>query len=60
MNDIQYYKTYLIAYKLLNNNCVNYKRAWPSSNDNGELIWTLCEDNRTIISNKHIINYRLL
>lgn len=60
MSKIKYYKTYNIAYKLPNNNYANYKQAWPSCNDNGELIWTLCEDNCTIIPNKYIIDYRLL
>ena len=60
MNKIKYYKTYLIAYKLPNNNHANYKRAWPSCNDNGELIWTLCEDNCTIIPNEYIIDYKKL
>lgn len=59
MNKIKYYKTYLIEYKLPNNN-PNYKRAWPSCNDDGEIIWTLCEDNCTIIPNKYIIDYRLI
>lgn len=60
MNKIKYYKTYLIEYKLPNNNYTNYKRAWLSCNDNGELIWTLCEDNSTIIPNKYVIDYKLL
>lgn len=60
MNDIIYYKTYLITYKLPNNDCANYKRAWPAYDDNGKIIWTLCEDNSTIIPNKYIIEYRLL
>ena len=60
MNNIQYYKTYLIAYKLPNNDYANYKRAWPACNDNGKLIWTLCEDNCTIIPNEYIINYKSL
>lgn len=34
MNNIKYYKTYLIAYKLPNNNLANYKRAWPSCSFN--------------------------
>lgn len=58
MDDIIYYKNYLIAYKLPNNKNANYKRAWPACNDDGEIIWTLCEDNSTIIPNKYIIDYR--
>ena len=60
MNKIEYYKTYLIAYKLPNNKYINYKRAWPACNDDCELIWTLCEDDCTIISNEYIIDYRKL
>lgn len=60
MDDIIYYKNYLIAYRLPNDIHAKYKRAWPSCNDDGEIIWTLCEDNSTIISNKYIIDYRKL
>ena len=60
MEKIKYYKTYLIEYKFPNDKYANYKRAWPACNDNGELIWTLCEDNCTIIENKYIIDYRKL
>ena len=60
MNEIEYYKTYLIAYKFPNDKYANYKRAQPACNDNGEIIWTLCEDNCTIISNDYIIDYKLI
>lgn len=60
MDDIIYYKNYLIAYRLPNNDYANYKRAWPSCNDNGEIIWTLLEDNSTIIPNEYIIGYKLI
>ena len=49
MKKIEYYKTYLIAYKFPNDKYANYKRAWPA-----------CEDNCTIIPNEYIISYRKL
>lgn len=60
MDKIKSYKTYLIAYKFPNDKYAKYKKAWPSCNDDGEIVWTLCEDNCTIIPNKYIIDYKLL
>ena len=60
MNEIKYYKTYEITFKVPNNEHVYKEHAWPSCNDNGEIIWTLCEDNSTIISNKYVIGYKLI
>lgn len=63
MNEIQYYKTYKIKFKVktyFGDIVINNELAWPSCNDNGEIIWTLCIDNSTIISNEYVINYKLL
>ena len=63
MKDIQYYKTYEIKVKIstsMGDIEFNKKTAWPSRNDNGELIWTLCEDYSTIIPDKYVIEYKLL
>ena len=62
MGKIEYYKTYQIRYKILTHQAdiITTTLAWPSCNDNGELIWTLCEDNCTIIPNKYIIDYKLI
>ena len=62
MNEIEYYKTYKITYKLstkLGDITVS-GYTWPSIDDDGELIWTHCEDNSTIILNKYIIDYKLV
>lgn len=60
MKKIEYYKTYLIAYKFPNDKYAKYTRAWPACNDNGEVIWTSSENNCTIIPNEYIINYKKL
>ena len=62
MNEIEYYKTYKITYKISTKQAdiITTTFAWPACNDNGEIIWTLCEDNSTIIPNEYIIDYRLI
>lgn len=62
MDRIEYYKTYEVTYKISTavGDITVTTLAWPTCNDNGEIIWTLCEDNCTIIPNKYIINYRLI
>lgn len=62
MDKIEYYKTYEIIYKISTKvgDITVSTLAWPACNDDGELIWTRCEDNFTIIPNEYIINYKLL
>ena len=60
MNKIEYYKTYKVTYKISTKQAdiTTTTLAWPSCNDDGKIIWTRCEDNSTIISNKYIIDYK--
>ena len=60
MNKIEYYKTYKVTNKISTKQAdiTTTTLAWPSCNDDGEIIWTLCEDNSTIIPNKYIIDYK--
>lgn len=59
--DIQYYKTYEVTVKISTEiaDVTTTTFAWPSRNDDGEIIWTWCEDNITIIPNEYIANYKL-
>ena len=60
MNKIEYYKTYKVTYKISTKQAdiTTTTLAWPSCNDDGEIIWTRCEDNSTIIPNEYMIDYR--
>ena len=57
--EIEYYKTYTITYKFPPLKFVYIEDAWPSVNDDGEVIWTLNRDFMTVIPDKYVIRKTL-
>lgn len=52
----EYYKTVTICYQFPNYE-EQKKSAWLSVNDSEEYIWTLSEDDITIIPDKYVTNW---
>ena len=52
-----YYKEVWIHYKYPGNNTTYIVKAWLSVNDQLDYIWTLSEDNTTIIPDKYVIKW---
>ena len=52
-----YYKEVWIYYKYPHNDTTYIVKAWLSVNDKLDYIWTLSEDNTTIIPDKYVIKW---
>lgn len=52
---MQWYKTHDILYFDNKDNKYKIVQAWPSYSNNGDVIWTDCTDDETILVNENII-----
>lgn len=53
--EIQWYKTHDVLYLDPKDNKYKIIQAWPAYSDNGDIMWTECSDDETILVNENIV-----
>lgn len=56
----EYYKDVLIYYQLPNEPEEHVEKAWLAVNDNNEYIWTLFDDDTTVIPDVYVIKWEYI